>query len=85
MSALPFEKNAGSKCALLLDNQGQEGYVRLWHLWSYDWTYETMTRTVWLQYFGAKRWTDRANLAVISDPADPKFDLEAYLKVSEAT
>ena len=28
--------------------------------------------------------TDLVNFAVISDPSDPKFDLEAYLKFSEA-
>lgn len=52
---------------------------------AYDWIHDTRTRTVCSQRFGAKKWTDHVNLAVISDPADPKFDLEAYLKVSEAT
>lgn len=28
--------------------------------------------------------TDLSILAVISDPSDPKFDLEAYLTLSEA-
>lgn len=85
MSFFLFEMNAGSKRPLLLETPGQEGYVRLWHLWSYDWIHDTRTRTVCSQRFGAKKWTDHVNLAVISDPADPKFDLEAYLKVSEAT
>ena len=31
-----------------------------------------------------ERWTDLVVLAVISDPNDPKFDLEAYLTLSEA-
>lgn len=42
------------------------------------------TRARLLQKLCAKKWTNHVIFAVISDPDDPKFDLEAYLTLSEA-
>lgn len=46
--------------------------------------YRMLGRSTLLEELHSNRWADHAILPVISDPDDPKFDLEAYLTLSEA-